>query len=202
MRKFLKSKKGVTLLEGLIALALLAIVATGSFAVLLSSSRKTSSPDLREELVLAVERAHEQLQAYVAYTGFALDTKRNEKEIVPAAFKDGLCGAARIHAKKDDDPLGNGTHDIKCLLPPICDQGNVKENCDSLTKDASCFVYRINAVGAGRWSGVLADEAKDKNLNETNWGTMEVYNSESPKTPASGKTVEFEIRCNGYTLTK
>lgn len=57
MKKYiLKNKKGVTLLEGLIALALLAIVATGTFSVLLSASRKTSSPDMREELVFAVEK--------------------------------------------------------------------------------------------------------------------------------------------------
>ena len=49
MKKILKSKKGVTILEGLIALALLALVATGTFAVLLSSSRKSSQPDIRED---------------------------------------------------------------------------------------------------------------------------------------------------------
>lgn len=58
------NKKGVTLLEGLIALALLAMVAVGTFSVLLSSSRKSSGPDKYEEMLLAVERVHHGLQVF------------------------------------------------------------------------------------------------------------------------------------------
>ena len=62
IRKILKNRKGVTLLEGLIALVLLAMVTTGTFAVLLSTSRRSAQPDIREEMTFAVERAMNKLQ--------------------------------------------------------------------------------------------------------------------------------------------
>ena len=58
----LQNRKGVTLLEGLIALALLAMIVVGTFGVLLSSSRKTTAPDKREEMVLAAERIRHGMQ--------------------------------------------------------------------------------------------------------------------------------------------
>lgn len=64
MKRSLKNKKGVTILEGLIALMLLALISVGTFSVLLSSSRKTASPDLREDMTLSIERAHHALQAF------------------------------------------------------------------------------------------------------------------------------------------
>ena len=48
---FIKNKKGVTILEGLIALGLLAAVSVGIFGVLLSLSRKSYEPDIREEML-------------------------------------------------------------------------------------------------------------------------------------------------------
>ena len=202
IKSILKGKKGITLLEGLIALALLAIVATGTFAVLLSASRKTSAPDLREELVFAVEKAHEQLQSYVYNTDFTLQTKDDKGQYyVPEAFRDGLCGRARFNANTDTNPLGNGTHNIACLLPPVCDR-NVANDCNDSTGAKSCFVYRINQASAGRWSSVLPEEGRDKILN-SDWTTSEgVYDKDTPKNASAGKTVTFEIRCNGYTLTK
>ena len=58
MKRILSKKTGVTILEGLIALGLLALVAAGTFGVLLSVSRKAGSPDIRESMILAVERAN------------------------------------------------------------------------------------------------------------------------------------------------
>lgn len=104
MNRFLKNKKGVTILEGLIALGLLAMVAGGTFGVLLSVSRKASQPDIREEMVLAVERANEQLQMY---TG---------KFSNGDSHTSGLCG-------NDTSPLSTDVHFITCMLPAICDVG-------------------------------------------------------------------------------
>ena len=202
IKSILKGKKGITLLEGLIALALLAIVATGTFAGLLSASRKTSAPDLREELVFAVEKAHEQLQSYVYNTDFTLETKDdNNQYYVPEAFRKGLCGRARFNPHEDLSPLANGTHNIACLLPPVCDR-DAASDCNDATGSRSCFVYRINQASAGRWSSVLPEEGRDKILN-SDWTTPEgVYDKDTPKNASAGKTVTFEIRCNGYTLTK
>lgn len=202
IKNIIKNKRGVTLLEGLIALALLALVATGTFAVLLSASRKTSTPDLREELVFAVEKAHEQLQAYVYNTEFSLQAKDDKNEFyVPAAFREGLCGTASWLPHQDLNPLANGTHNISCLLPPICD-GDVANDCNDATGAKSCFVYRVNQTSAGRWSSMLPEEARDKVLN-SDWTTEAgVYDKETPKNASAGKNITFEIRCNGYTLTK
>ena len=62
MWTILKNKKGVTLLEGMIAILLLAVVTVGTFGVVLSSSRKVSQPDIREEMVLAAEQMHHFVQ--------------------------------------------------------------------------------------------------------------------------------------------
>lgn len=107
MNRLLKNKKGVTILEGLIALGLLAMVAGGTFGVLLSVSRKASRPDIREEMILAVERANEQLQVYVSTAA------------TPSHFQNGLCGG-------DSSPLslGDPPHHIECKLPAICDRAN------------------------------------------------------------------------------
>lgn len=120
MKHILKNKKGVTLLEGLIALGLLALVTAGSFGVLLSISRQASQPDIREEMALAVEKAHQQLQRYT-YEG--TDTS------IPAGIRFGLCG------ESSGDPFSSGSHDIECLLPAICDPAN------------SSFTYNVTNSG-------------------------------------------------------
>lgn len=110
MRRILSKKTGVTILEGLIALGLLALVSAGTFGVLLSVSRKAGSPDIREEMAYAVERAHNLLQMY---TPSLMPELTNPN--IPSDLASGLCGG-------DSDPLGSGYHYISCLLPPICDQ--------------------------------------------------------------------------------
>ncbi len=129
MKRILKSKKGVTILEGLIALMLLALVATGTFAVLLSTSRKSSAPDIREEMALAVERANNLVQAYVLPSGMTDlgSAWCNGSSGCTTNFATGLCG-------NDLSPMGTGTHIINCMLPPICDPRQ------------SRFAYIVNTV--------------------------------------------------------
>lgn len=161
MRKILKNKKGVTILEGLIALMLLALVATGTFAVLLSTSRKSVSPDIREEMALAVERASQLLQAYVypENTVLASDVQ----------ISGGLCGG-------DSSPLAAGSHNIPCLLPPVCDSTR------------SVFSYTV-AESSLQPNDKLraADRANESNL---------------PSGSTAGKLqeIQFEIVCNGFSL--
>lgn len=115
IKRLLKNKTGVTILEGLIALGLLALVAGGTFGVLLSVSRKSSQPDIREEMLLAVERANEQLQAYARFD----DDARSQADDI---FQNGLCGySGAVPTITDSAPLNSGEHDISCLLPAICD---------------------------------------------------------------------------------
>ena len=125
MKRFLKhlltKKTGVTVLEGLIALGLLALVAGGTFGVLLSVSRKTGTPDIREEMALAVERANELLPMYAPLLQGGINMSDAK---IADAYKEGLCG-------EDVSPLSPGEHAIECLLPPICDEQN------------SSFVYTV-----------------------------------------------------------
>ena len=109
MNRFWKGKKGVTLLEGLIAIGLLAMVSVSTFSVLLSISRRATQPDIREEMFLAIERAHEGLQRY---TQARFDPSNS-------FYQQGLCSNIT-----DTDPMGTGEHDIKCMLPAMCGPTN------------------------------------------------------------------------------
>ncbi len=121
MKHIFKNKLGITLLEGLIALGLLSLAATATFGVLLSVSRKSSRSDIREEMLWAVERAHERLQMYNGLS----DT---EVQSLPSA-QQGLCGAQSPYRH----PLDTGEpHTITCMLPPLCD----------LQRDSS-FAYTV-----------------------------------------------------------
>lgn len=123
MKHIFKNKLGITLLEGLIALGLLSLAATATFGVLLSVSRKSSRSDIREEMLWAVERAHERLQMYNGLS----DT---EVQSMPSA-QQGLCGAQTPYRH----PLDTGDpHTITCMLPPLCD----------LQRDSS-FTYKVTS---------------------------------------------------------
>ena len=121
IKRIVKNKWGVTLLEGLIAMGLLALVAAGTFGVLLSISRQTATTDLRDEMLLAIENATEQLQRYANSTESG-----------------GLCG-------DDSDPLSasDGTiwHGINCMLPPICDTDASSEFSYQVVEDDSLKSY-------------------------------------------------------------
>lgn len=141
IKRLLNNKTGVTILEGLIALGLLALVAGGTFGVLLSVSRKSSQPDIREEMLLAVERANEQLQVYT------LDTTPDD-----GMFKYGLCGySGAVPLVTDSAPLDSGTHEIPCLLPAICDPDPEKSSFEySVTSGSSINVSGFPTAPAYR----------------------------------------------------
>ena len=120
MKKILTAKAGVTILEGMIALGLLALVAAGAFGVLLSASRQNTQPDIREEMAWAVEKAYNQLQAYTAPNNLLPD------EVSSTSHDSGLCN--------DQYPLRKVVHSISCMLPPICDPNN------------SYFTYKVEGV--------------------------------------------------------
>ena len=164
-KKILFQKAGVTVLEGLIALGLLALVAAGTFGVLLSVSRKAGSPDIRESMALAVERAHEQLQMYTpGITG-------NSNDSLPSELEYGLCGG-------DSDPLSTGTtHEINCMLPPICD------------KNRSSFSY---TTGTEKYQMSLPFVAQ--------YGVNGMVPGLGGDSDVSIRSVEFSITCNGFTL--
>lgn len=106
MKHVLRSQKGVTLLEGLVALLLLSVVATGTFGVLLSTSRKSAGPDIREEMALAVAHAQEELR-------LRYNVSNTTK---PEGFATSPCST-------DNTDLFDGeVHNISCLLPPLCDK--------------------------------------------------------------------------------
>ncbi len=131
MKRILASKAGVTLLEGVIALGLLALITAGAFAVLLASSRQATQPDIREEMSLAVEKAHDQLKILALYGNS--DLANSAKGYLPSSlYADGNAGLCT----KESAPLSSGNHDIGCLLPPICDA------------NTSSFTYKVENISA------------------------------------------------------
>lgn len=170
MKKFLKNKKGVTILEGLIALTLLALVATGTFAVLLSTSRKTSQPDIREEMALAVEKASQLLQVYIY----------SDRDNLPSDLQDTV-DAPLCEGYDASAPLSQvGKHNIGCLLPPMCDRNN------------SSFFYIVTPK-----SPVLPRTA---DLMRTRGADGSYTGSATDVSSHNLYKIEFEIKCNGFTL--
>lgn len=176
MKKFLANKKGVTVLEGLIAMTLLALVATGTFGVLLSVSRKSAQPDLREEMALAIDKAAQKLQAYVFPSGMG-----SNLEALNSNLAGGVCGTE----SSIDTVLSIGEHNINCLLPPICD-GN-----------SSSFTYTVSRGAQGlpnQASNLRAlDRLKQRDASGEATSTQDI----------NGQFVwqiTFNITCNGFTL--
>ena len=113
MKRIFLNKKGVTLLESLIALMLLAIVATGTFGVLLSVTRTSATPDIREEMTMAIEKADEKLRA--AYADYLAGNDSMK----------GLCYDPNDPSSSiDNNPWEGTNHNINCLLPDICDMAH------------------------------------------------------------------------------
>lgn len=175
LKRIFRAKKGVTILEGLIALGLLALVASGTFGVLLSISRQSSSPDIREEMVWAVERAHERLQIYAAKIDATGHTNLNPRD------EDKLCDVT--------DPFSSGKHDISCMLPAICDPAQ------------SEFSYTIQnpseTFGVGQVSYyAYANSNSTDDAYEMSGMIMGSRRNES----APIRKINFDITCNGFTL--
>ncbi len=147
MKKLLQSKAGVTVLEGVIALGLLAVITAGSFGVLLSVSRQATQPDMREEMALAVEKANDQLKAMLLFADADLQTMA--KDYLPDSFSD---TSHSIYAlcpdnSSETNPLQVGTDiSIECLLPPICDP------------NSSEFSYKIVSTGSDLPTGMSTED--------------------------------------------
>lgn len=194
MKTILKGKSGVTVLEGVIALGLLALITAGAFGVLLSASRQSSLPDMHEEMIYAVEKAADQLQVYIE----ASATGELGYSHLPGVLKCGLCGELDASGEckavsdasqgytTDRTPLstdsGKNPHEINCMLPPSCDKNN-----------GSSFSYTVSS-GSAVNTYLVADDLEGT-------GTLahgDDYDMTTPST--TGKQITFTIRCNGYEL--
>ena len=170
LKRVLTKKKGVTILEGLIALGLLALVAAGTFGVLLSVARKSGAPDIREEMVLAVERANDQLQMYSSGIVSGMTNSKLYEQ-----YANGMCGGSLIPAEvkvSDSSPMSLGLHNIKCMLPPLCDYSN------------STFTYTV----------------RESSFTTHNYGASNMVTDYASAFPTKGRQVTFNITCNGFTL--
>lgn len=170
LKRVLTKKKGVTILEGLIALGLLALVAAGTFGVLLSVARKSGAPDIREEMVLAVERANDQLQMYSSGIVSGMTNSKLYEQ-----YANGMCGGSLIPAEvkvSDSSPMELGSHNIKCMLPPLCDYSN------------STFTYTV----------------REASFTTHNYGASNMVTDYASAFPTKGRQVTFNITCNGFTL--
>ncbi|WP_428039998.1 hypothetical protein [Candidatus Avelusimicrobium fimicolum] len=170
LKRVLTKKKGVTILEGLIALGLLALVAAGTFGVLLSVARKSGAPDIREEMVLAVERANDQLQMYSSGIVSGMTNSKLYEQ-----YANGMCGGSLIPAGvkvSDSSPMSIGSHNIKCMLPPLCDYSN------------STFTYTV----------------REASFTTHNYGGSNMVTDYASAFPTKGRQVTFNITCNGFTL--
>ncbi len=170
LKRVLTKKKGVTILEGLIALGLLALVAAGTFGVLLSVARKSGAPDIREEMVLAVERANDQLQMYSSGIVSGMTNSKLYEQ-----YANGMCGGSLIPAEvkvSDSSPMSIGSHNIKCMLPPLCDYSN------------STFTYTV----------------REASFTTHNYGASNMVTDYASAFPTKGRQVTFNITCNGFTL--
>ena len=170
--KLLHSKAGVTVLEGVIALGLLAVVTAGAFGVLLSASRKSSQPDVREEMTLAVEQAKNLLQMYVG----------DGKDHVSAEYAQGLCTGQSISGTNlnDSDPLAlEHTHNIICMLPSICDQSHEDSAFTYIVKERTPILNTSHHLPEGDIESKIYSEVGG---------------------PARPYKIQFSISCNGYEL--
>ncbi|MBR3899086.1 MAG: hypothetical protein IKJ44_02315 [Elusimicrobiaceae bacterium] len=172
MKRILKSKKGVSLLEGLIALLLLALVATGTFGVLLSVSRKSSTPDIREEMILAIEKANQMLQPYMYPDTIDASEEFEANDYYEEMLDKDLCGF-------DGSAIELGSHDIEsCLLPPICDPDN------------SLFTYKV----------ATDNNSARSLLKDVDLAKKEDDSTASDVQDNMRYVIQFEIMCNGFTL--
>jgi len=172
IKQFLSKKAGVTLLEGLIAIALLALVAGGTFGVLLSVSRTTDQPDRREDMIYAVEQVNQLLKANIGQTSSLTETEYNY-------LKNLLCYGS---PDNNTTPFAVGGHSIKCLLPPSCD------------RSSSAFSYTITTDSQNvnlSNTGLPASYFETNNVaSPENSGNGQVQKYK----------ISYYIECNGYTL--
>lgn len=187
----LKSKAGVTVLEGVIALGLLALVMAGSFGVLLSTSRQTVQPDIYEEMVFAVEKANNLLKEYVYSANLGgnavLTTKaqkyqlkgdKNDKD-----YRQSICGT-------------NDFYDLSCLLPAVCDLNNNSSFTFEVVSLSNNPSFKTNwptteLAASTWWEGQGNPQMNDTLRDTTNY-------TDSGNVPTVG--IQYSITCNGYEL--
>ena len=176
VKSFLSKKKGVTLLEGVIAIALLALVASGTFGVLLSVSRKSDQPDRREDMIYAIDSLNDLLKSAAFYM-------QDDASIIPDYLANALCfGSGHTDAKK---PLKVGvSHDVKCLLPPSCDRSQ------------SSFSYEVTRPNVNLSLGLDSDPKA--NLMDKN--VVSDYNPHTSSNSIHSFRIKYDITCNGYSL--
>ncbi len=211
MNILLHDQKGVTVLEGLIALLLLAVISIGTFGVLLSASRKTTEPDIREEMILAVERANQALRvasidmdSYTTLAGTAGSTsngnfiqeqinalKANSNSVWSVTSNQrNVYTTANTHEVLATGALGgtdltsgptNGVR-IDQFLPSVCDP------------EKSSFIYTVAPL-----QDTSADDKKNPGFNAVfdaygNAGTV----ASSKATAPAVRKIRYIINCNGY----
>lgn len=178
-KHILQNKSGVTVLEGVIALGLLAVITAGSFGVLLSVSRQATQPDIREEMILAVEKANDEIKAFLAFgetqAGADMGLKDKAKDYIPLVLRSsdeyGLCEDESYAQPFDPNyPF----YDISCMLPPICDKSDTTNNY---------FRYKVSVDSQDATAGLGS-------TYEDNWEIPSV----------NRYTIRFDIKCNGYRL--
>ena len=94
------NKKGYTIVEGIIAMLLVAIMVGAIFSALMASRRAIVEPSYREEMMYTFESLANSIKNYVDTNGGDLES---------------LCGSTT--------PLSNGEHDCSELLPDVCKSG-------------------------------------------------------------------------------
>ncbi|MDD4004385.1 MAG: hypothetical protein PHW69_04185 [Elusimicrobiaceae bacterium] len=108
--KFL-NQNGLSLVEGLVGLIIIATAVTAIFSVIISSFTADKKNAGREEAAFVLKKASEKIKAYVTADG--------DLSALPADIRNGICSAAKEGISvKDPDPLAINAagHDISCLL--------------------------------------------------------------------------------------
>ena len=196
----LKDKSGVTILEGVIALGLLALVMGGAFGVLLSTSRQTTQPDMYEEMSLAVEKASEQLKEYLDNGDFGSVSGASFSNAVASRrmgqVRDCICGS----------PAGGvacNPHDLSCFLPPICDINNGSSftwTVDNTTGSSFAGNWPTH-VGTVSWQWEGRTNPQMYQFDATEVGKTLIRDSTSyPGGDRPSVGIRFNIVCNGYQL--
>ena len=173
MSKIFKSKEGVTILEGLVAMGVLAMVAVGVLGVVLSISRKSNQPDIREEMAYAVEQAYHDLQLY---------TSTDPNSPLPAGSGiPCMCSADPCHEGDPDamHPLAVTSEErpIDCRLPSLCDGAKSSFSYRVMSSDNFPNPSQLQQFPAGGATPSLENWSQIRNLS-----------------------VNFSITCNGYKL--
>ncbi|ACC98139.1 hypothetical protein Emin_0584 [Elusimicrobium minutum Pei191] len=149
----LLNKKGLTIAEAVISMVLLATVTMGIYGVIMVSLRSAKNPDMREEMMYALERASAKMKTLVeadlcAADGFSctLNSTTNEYDCKCVKYVSQETDPAKKPMRRDicdniilDDTyspfLTGRKHSVSCLLPEMCDSFN------------SSFYYEVSNIG-------------------------------------------------------